>query len=53
LNLRPLGYESSEHRFAAYTPVRNQPIYRGLSFLPRGRRSALFLALSASLVSEA
>jgi hypothetical protein len=29
----PLGYESFEHRSAGCSPVRNQPIYRGLGLL--------------------
>jgi hypothetical protein len=33
-------------------PTRNQPVYRGLGCLPTAGRPALFLAVSASVVSK-
>jgi hypothetical protein len=33
-------------------PPRNQPVYRALGCFPTGSRPALFLAVSASLVSK-
>jgi hypothetical protein len=33
-------------------PAQNQPFYRGLGYLPTGSRPAVFLAVSASLVSK-
>jgi hypothetical protein len=48
----PLGYESFEHHSAACSSVRNQRIYRDVGCLPTGSRPALFLAVSASLVSK-
>jgi hypothetical protein len=33
-------------------PTRNQPVYRGLGCLPTASRPALFLAVSASVVSK-
>ena len=52
VSVRPLGYESFEHRSAGCSPVPNRPIYRGLGYLATDSRPALFLMVSASLVSN-
>jgi hypothetical protein len=48
----PLGYTSFEHRCIGCPPVPNELIYRGLGYLPTHSRPALFLMVSASLVSN-
>jgi hypothetical protein len=47
----PLGYESFEHGCIGCPPVPNQFIYQGCGYLPTGIRPALFLMVSAGLVS--
>jgi hypothetical protein len=49
----PLGYESFERRSSGCSPVRNQLNYRSVGYSLTCSRPALFLVVSARLVSKA